>query len=225
MAIFKLGAFATAIVGSIGGTNFRRGGNNAIVTNKSFGASKTKLLSNKQLNPIAQIFKKWSNLSPTLKDDWNSAALLFEFPDKFGVQRNITGRQLYTKLNIQLLPVGLYNEDTAGITSTIGTVNFSSGFVDVENKIASFNTFVPVGAVEFTVAAEVSQNILGAPIFNRREILYNDTASDSGSHDFGFQFFEKFPYFDANYTARFYFNTINNFGFKGVPVALTATTI
>lgn len=225
MAIFKLGVIITDIAGSIGGTVFKRGQTAGVLYNKGKAASKNILYQNAQLNPIASIFKKWGLLSPALQSDWNAAALLFLFPDKFGTMRNLKGRQLFTKLNIQLLPVGLYNDDPAGITSVVNSMTISNGIIDVANQLVNFDTYVAAGTVNYLVSAEITQNFLRSPTFTRRKVLYYDSTSGTSSTEFGFQFFNEFPYFDANYVGRIYVDTINDFGFKGVPIYLNTTTI
>ena len=225
MAIFKLGAFVTAIVGSVGGTNFKRGTNNAIVTNKSFGGSRNTLLQNRQLNAIASIFRKWKFLSPALQDTWIAEALNFQFPDKFGVQKNLTGRQLFSKLNIQLLPIGLYNDDATGMTSVVGVLGISNCLIDPSETTASFDFFLASGTVEYMVSAEIAIGILRSPSFTKREVIYYDEAMGTGTSEFGVQFFAKFPQFDETYVARIYVETINNYGFKGAPIFINASTI
>jgi hypothetical protein len=225
MAIFKLGAVVTAIVGSIGGTTFKRGKNNLIVMNKSFGGSKNKLLQNAQLNPIARIFKLWTGLDSAIKTDWNNAAAIFLFPDKFGVEKHLSGRELFIKLNIQLLPVGIYIEDPVGITSDIGDVTFSNVLVDVSNQTLTFDTFTTGMFTLFTVQAEINLGPLASPVFSRREIIYNSQASGSTPEEIGAQFFGKFPYYDNNYNARLYFTLYNVFGFKSVPTYINALNV
>jgi hypothetical protein len=225
MAIFKLGAIVTGIVGSIGGTTFKRGANNLIVTNKSFGGSRNKLLQNRQLNPIANLFKSWGFLSGVLQQTWIDEALNFQFPDKFGVQKFLTGRQLYTKMNIQLLPVGLYIDDASGMTSVVGELSISNALIYPGTQEASFDFFLAAGTVSYMVSAEITNNFLRAPSFTRREVIYYDDATGTGTTDFGAQFFAKFPQFDSTYVARIYVDTINDYGFKGAPIFINASTV
>ena len=225
MAIFKLGAIVTGIVGSIGGTTFKRGANNLIVTNKSFGGSRNKLLQNRQLNPIANLFKSWGFLSGVLQQTWIDEALNFQFPDKFGVQKFLTGRQLYTKMNIQLLPVGLYIDDATGMTSVVGELGISNCLIDPSETTANFDFFLAAGTVSYMVSAEITNNFLRAPSFTRREVIYYDDATGTGSVEFGVQFFAKFPQFDESYVARIYVDTINGYGFKGAPIFINASTV
>jgi hypothetical protein len=223
MAIFKLGAFATAIVGSIGGTNFKRGKNNAIITNKSFGGSTNKLKLNAQLGPLAVIFKKYSTLAPGLQQLWTEAALLFTFPDKFGVYRNLTGRQLFTKLNIQLLPAGYGIEDPTGIHNNLEAFTLDSAFVSESGEYAIINKSGSNLAQNFYIQADVSlQNIYG-PNFSKKLTFYNGVSGVAASVDIWADFIQAFPYFNSNYKVAFYVCIINEWGFKTVTQFVKAT--
>ena len=225
MAIFKMGAIVTEIVGSIGGTNFRRGVNNGIISNKSFGGSRNKLLLNKQLGNIGNIFRQWRALDPEIQGYWDAEALNFLFPDKFGVQKNLTGRQFYSKMNIQLLPVGESIYDPTGITSDIGIVTVGSGNIEPQFGSASFNLVDVTAPVKILVSAEVAINYLNAPTFTRRITLYEENVTESSTFiEWGNQFFAAFPYFTYNYVGRFYVETINEWGFKGPPQVVNTIT-
>lgn len=219
MAIFKLGAFATAIVGSIGGTNFRRGVNNAIISNKSMGYSKTKLYSNVQLNPIAGVFRRWSKLEPSLRDAWNGAALNFQFPDKFGVMRNLTGRQLFTKLNIQLLCVYGEVNDPTGITSEIQPFTVPNSTVTTNQTEATVT--ISTGAIpqNYMIQAECKLGQIYTPSFTKRKVIFQSNATGNEILDLTDDFYFNFPYMGPGYTVMYYVTAINAFGFKSNTVA------
>ena len=225
MAIFKLGAIVTEIVGSIGGTNFRRGVNNGIISNKSFGGTKNKLLLNKQLGAIATIFKQWRGLDPELQDAWNAEALNFLFPDKFGVQKNLTGRQLFSKMNVQLLITGESIADPTGMDSTIPTVTVGSGNISVQYNDVFFNLPYIEDDVKILVSCEIANGPLNAPTFTRRATILELLVTPADEFiGFTNEFFAAFPYYTYGYEARFYLETINEWGFKGVPQVMNVTT-
>ena len=101
MATFKLGAIITDIAGSIGGTTLKRNGSYKVIMNKSSGTPYSRSLNNPSLQYLPYIFKSWSHLSDAEKAAWKEQALLYTFPDKFGTLRNLSGRQLFVKLNAQ----------------------------------------------------------------------------------------------------------------------------
>lgn len=101
MAVAKLGALVTGLAGSIGGTTFRRGNNFLVVQNKPKGPSKSRLATNTVLTRNVQTIQAWTSLNTGTQNAWDDAALLYQFPDKFGDLKNLTGRQLYIKLTTQ----------------------------------------------------------------------------------------------------------------------------
>lgn len=223
MARFKLGAIITDLQGSIGGTVFRRGITSGIIYNKGISASKNKLLQNAQLNPISAIFRKWSLFTPEQQDDWNSASLLFLFPDKFGTLRNITGRQLFTKLNIQLLPnnTEILNPDGINSDTQPFTVFASSVTSDKTSALIQINGSTP-GQTYF-IQAEVSLRDLRNPTFTRSQIFQAEFVENTEIIDLTDNFYSKFPYFNAQYTVIFYVTAVNEYGFKSVTLWSIAT--
>lgn len=105
MANIKLGAIITDIAGSVGGTTFRRTPNGIIIYNKQGTQIKSAFAKNSVKNKLGAILGAWNNLGETEKNFWIDKATLYTFPDKFGTLKNLTGRQFYTKLNSQLIPV------------------------------------------------------------------------------------------------------------------------
>ena len=218
MAIFKLSAFVTAIVGSVGGTNFKRGAGNMIVSNKSFGGSKSSLLQNKWLNPIATIFKSWAQLTQVVRDDWNLIALDYTFPDKFGVLRNLTGRQFFTKLSIQLLPVGAIVPDADQIDNILSNVTIDNFNLTIAPFAAELQLTTDGPDIWILVQIEISKKTLLAPIFSRRKITAFMFASGAVGFDVTAQILEQFPYVNDSYNIRAFVTLMNESGFKTVPV-------
>lgn len=133
MAVIKLGSIVTDIAGSIGGTTFRRTSTGHAVYNKQGRQVKSAFAKASRKNELGNIFSSWYNLTEMEREQWAKNASTYPLKDKFGNTKYLTGRQLYTKLNAQLLP--------AATTS------------DVKN----FNTFVmlaPVSINTFDIAGE-----------------------------------------------------------------------
>jgi len=216
MAIFKLGAIVTDIVGSIGGTTFKRGSGNPVMLSKSNGGSRNKLLQNKQLNKIANIFKQWSQLTTTLRDDWNAAALLYEFPDKFGVLRNLSGRQLFTKMNIQLLPVNASITDPAGISSLLPVFSIDNSEINILVPSAHVVLTSDAEIGNYMFSLEISYAPLESPVFSAREVLLVLPVEFSVDANLWDALVAKFPYYGAGYNVRVYVQVVNDSGFKSV---------
>ena len=105
MAIIKLGSIVTSIAGSIGGTTFRRTPRGVISYNKQGRQSRSALASASQRLSIGSLFAQWRFLDKATQNQYISLAALFSFTDRFGNQVFLSGRQFFTKLNSQLLPV------------------------------------------------------------------------------------------------------------------------
>lgn len=105
MANIKLGAIITDIAGSIGGSTFRRTQRGIICYNKQGRQIKSAFAKNSVKNKLGAILSSWSFLDSATKQDWADLAPLYPQKDKFGGDVILTGRQFYTKLNAQLIPV------------------------------------------------------------------------------------------------------------------------
>lgn len=104
MAVIKLGSIVTDIAGSIGGTTFRRTSTGHAVYNKQGKQVKSAFAKASRKNELGNIFSSWYNLTENEREQWAQNASVYPLKDKFGNKKYLTGRQLYTKLNAQLLP-------------------------------------------------------------------------------------------------------------------------
>lgn len=110
MANIKLGAIITDIAGSVGGSTFRRTPAGIVLYNKQGRQIKSAFSEFSRKNAIAVIFRGWEELIPSEKEQWAVCANLYPVKNKFGEEKNLTARQLYTKLNAQLLPVQSFSD-------------------------------------------------------------------------------------------------------------------
>ena len=104
MAVIKLGSIVTDIAGSIGGTTFRRTSTGHAVYNKQGRQVKSAFAKASRKNELGNIFSSWYNITETEREQWAMNASKYPLKDKFGNTKYLTGRQLFTKLNAQLLP-------------------------------------------------------------------------------------------------------------------------
>lgn len=156
MATAKLGIIVTEIAGTIGGVTFRRHRGTTVVGIKSVGGSKSILLQNPRLGNLRTLVNNWGLLPVVTRDNWDTAALLFTFPDKFGDQRNLSGRELYLKLQGHLIVIGGSALDPTTLTSAInlgvnpllyisisGGLNYLSDFsVNLDGLTTGNTTFI-----------------------------------------------------------------------------------
>lgn len=213
MAKFVLGGIITNIAGSVGGTTLRRVPNGFSMYNKIKGASVSKLLQNARVPQIASIFQKWSSLSDSERAGWNATALTVTFPDKFGVAKNLTGRQLFTKANIQGLPIGLVVNDSAGFTNTVMEFSLPSFTFDI--SVPTFQ--ITVDAVNnpslVMVSVELSNKQIFQPVFKSRKVIaIGDCSLGDNNIQFPTELLAEYPYAAEGMWLAVYIQSINDFG-------------
>lgn len=224
MATIKLGAIITEIAGSVGGTTFRRGHNFTVMQNKQFGASSNRLLKNKALPVLSKIISEWSKLSLAVQNEWKAQALLFQFLDKFGTLKNLSGRQLYVKLQTQ----STFSDqgDVNPFTLSSATPNFTviSWTLD-STPNAEVIMSAPFTNGTLSVQVEQIRNSSVGLSFTRREILKSWTVVSQTIFQFTAEFYAKFPNAQEGDFYNVYLFSSNSSGFRsqtvGTQVELT----
>jgi hypothetical protein len=137
MANIKLGALITDIAGSVGGTTFRRTPIGIIIYNKQGTQIKSAFAKNSVKNKLGAILSAWGFLDESIRNFWIEKAALYTFPDKFGDLKTLTGRQFYTKLSSQMIPINekpstspWYDENYTGVLESI-SASFGSEQVEL----------------------------------------------------------------------------------------------
>lgn len=214
MANIKLGAIISDIQGSIGGTTFRRTPHGHSAYNKQ----KKQLLSARSLNSrrieIANIFQGWSKLSENERAQINEKALLFQFPDKFGNMKNLTGRQLYTKLTSQLLPTGLTVQSWATLDSNVDAPIIDDIDVSLANSMFDIYLKYPVNVTRILVSAKPKPKTGNVKPHAHFRTMLSLNAANLGSVDFYERFIENFPLAVAGECYQVNVYAVNNYGFK-----------
>lgn len=217
MAVLQYGAIVTEIKGSLGGHTFKKQGSSFVIQMKSPGFSKSKQLLNPALGYAGFIFQQWIQLPDTSKEAWNNEALLVTFKDKFGNDVSISGRDLFSKLNLQL-GVGYYMDvPPPGFTSAVDAFVISNGEFVVSPQSAKVSVIVDSEEFSyFDITAELSVNRLRAPVFRTRQLLKRQILSSNGTINFTNEFFARFAYAASGYFVRYYVTVLNPYGFKGL---------
>jgi hypothetical protein len=220
MATIKLGAFVTAIAGSVGGTTFKRNGSNTIIMNKSNGSSKSKPLQNQALGGLSVIFQQWSLLADPVKLAWGEVGQAIPVIDKFGDLKKLSGRQMFTKLSGQLLPTGYKLPDPVDINTVLEDWNFSDLQVNFDSE--EILTTVSNISMEFFLLIQV-EPIFGniqAPVFNRRKIIFIGSINTPGALNLYGAIAANFPQLNNLTKFRVYYTVMNSSGFRSVPKTL-----
>jgi hypothetical protein len=183
MAVFQYGAIITRISGSIGGTNFRLYRGMPVISNKSQGYSKSKLLSNNRISAIARIFRAWATINDEERGKWQQLSDNYTFPNKFGTQVTLSGQQFFVKVNSQSIPTGIFNLLSNDCEVTIDTPDFDGFVIDVFNKTADVSFKGGTIFNYYLFQAQRFTNTPRAPIFNRRKIFFNTWNDDDFTSD------------------------------------------
>lgn len=216
MAVVQYGSIITEIKGSLGGHTFKSQRGTKVIMQKSNGYSKSKQLSNRALGYAGYIFQLWKNLNESYKANWDNEASTILWPDKYGNQVTISGRELFTKLNLQL-GAGYYIENPTGDFSPfVSTFLLTDASISATPQSATVAVTVDSEAGSyFDITAEVSVSRLNAPVFRTRALLKREALNTAGIIDFTTGFFTKFPFVTDGYFVRFYITILNQYGFKG----------
>lgn len=224
MAVIKLGAFVTAISGSVGGTTFKRNGSNVVMLNKVGGASKSKTYLNKRLNGLSNIIRSWTALSGTNKASWNDEATKILFPDKFGGTKYLSGRQLFTKLNGQLLVIPDNKSSASGIVTSVGEIIVQDIYWDYTSPLWQITTELATADIVWVLfQIEIWQGGFRSPTFTAREVFfrqYNEGLLDS---DVKNSVLNKYPFLTEDYQVRIYVTAMNTWGFRSTPYVKLVT--
>lgn len=214
MANIKLGAIVSDIQGSIGGTTFRRTPHGHSAYNKQ----KKQLLSARSLSSrrieLANIFQGWSKLSDNERKQINEQALLFQFPDKFGNMKNLTGRQLYTKLTSQLIGTGLTVPSWATLDSNVEAPIIASIDVSLSSAIFDINLKSHVTAAAILVSAKPKPKSGNVKPHAHFRTMLSFAAERRDNIDFYDEFIKNYPLAAAGQCYQVNVYAVNKYGFK-----------
>lgn len=211
MAVIKLGSIITDIAGSIGGTTFRRTSTGHAVYNKQGRQVKSAFAAASRKNDLGNIFANWYLLSESEKNQWNTNASKYPLKDKFGYTKYLTGRQLYTKLNAQLLPAGKKsNPIDFDVYVELAPVNINS----FQISESSLNIYVGGSFSEQTIYISMYQlrkrgRVKPHAHFKRTAVKV--TSSDSVL-DIWYEFQKQFPLAQDGQTFGFNIQFVNSSG-------------
>lgn len=218
MAVFKLGALVTEIVGSIGGTTFKRQGSSRVMMKKSNGASKSSLYQNPRLGGNSVIFKKWSTLSPSTKTAWRSIAASNKVLDRFGNSVNISGVAFQRRCDLNVI---FLNEVPNPFTfsAVLNSASFAAvPEIDWDNSTFEVTFNLPEGDTKIALMLEYSLQPLPAPIFISRGVFFFGLFEDGVTRDCYDEFFARFGIYENAYNFRLYAYVYSESGLVGTTI-------
>lgn len=106
MAKVKYGEMIAAMSGSINGTTHSRNRGGAYMRNRSIPVNPQSVAQMAIRAILAALSSMWRGLTAAQRSAWNSATANFPVTDQFGDQRELSGHQLFIRLNSNLENVG-----------------------------------------------------------------------------------------------------------------------
>jgi len=219
MAVIKLGSLISDIAGTVGNVTFRRTKGGHVAQVKSSGGAINTLLRNPRLGALGSLIKSWSFLDQVTRDKWKTEALNYQFPDKFGQMRNLSGRNFYFKLQGSLNVVASQDVDVDNLSSSLPLVVIDQvNYLFNDTKIITFNSLSNFGYTLIQVQRIHNDSI--SPSFTRREIIGVFDNRIVTKFDITTAFSNKFPTAKVGDLFYTYITEMNDSGFRSVPIVL-----
>lgn len=219
MAVLKMGALVTEIAGSIGGTSFRRFRGSFVMYNKSLGGPKSKLLSNQKLAYLGWLFRQWRTLGNDVKNQWKSEADKYTFPDKFGVNRVLSPKDFFVKMNGNLSAVNEYFPTADSYDANLCEYSLVRFSVDFDDKTALIEINMDDVENFFLFQCVVSDKYPFSFVFNRSKL----TSSTRNNDNFGFDIYDElvaqYPNLKAGDYVTLYHQSMSLYGMRSVKSA------
>ncbi len=135
MAIVQLGPIIGRISGNVGGASFANARGTTILRKSRRSSFNGSIAQGPPQVKIGVLARIWADKSSLDQDAWRAAATRITFPNRLGIQRNISGYQYFLKINmpldlltaadvlreaVELPPTNVSSQVTAQITFTSG---------------------------------------------------------------------------------------------------------
>lgn len=171
MAVAKLGGIVTGLSGSVGGTTFRRSGNGLVVYNKPRNVSLSQVQQNVNLVNLAGLSRQYTVLPAVIKNAWRSFASMFTFPNRFGDERQISGKSMWMKCNGTLLHFEEFIEIPDGKDITVPIITFTNIDSSFANELIELVIDSEVGDARYFIRGFKNSYPGQIVIFNRQKVL------------------------------------------------------
>jgi len=182
---------------------------------RSAGGDKKKLRANSKLPQLANVIAHWSTLPPWERDEWRNAAQNYQFPDKWGNMRNLTGREFFIKIANYCVNVGNPIPDGDEVSSSVSNTIIdyadviSPGSATAYFSSPNFNTYATVHAYPMPRSAGYVWQKYGP-------IIWGGTVPPSGVVDISAGLWGRFPYLKPGDWISIGSKNVNYYGFPGI---------
>ena len=155
------------------------------------------------------------------RDSWELVAGDFRFPGKFGSDKVLTARQLFTKLNGQLLPTDTINLNATGISDTVTIPLIDNVYSDIESSVIELNFVSAINDAytyfKFTRLSNLAQQYIPPS----RRYDYVTSMSGANTLNLFYAMNEKYQSITAGEIFTIQVYNLNNFGFTTAAQQIT----
>lgn len=213
MAQIQLGTIVTDIKGSIAGTTFRRSQHSITMFNKIGRNNKNASKPNSRAGSFSKITYNYNQLTEIERAWWADNATRFTFLNKFGSPVYLTGRQLFIKLNMQLLVTGETVPNTGSMVSDVENTSITSVSINVGTQEVFIEISDRVENSYLCFYAQVTTAGRITPNQNKKQVFFFVYRSSDTNFSVGPEFFALLPFVSEGQKIQVTAYTINNFGF------------
>lgn len=134
MARLLMGSIVTKAVGKIGGHCFRIKGTTQILGRNPNPFKNRAVNQNSAMNVIRTVFSNWKKLVTSQQAAWREIAIANPVPDRFGNPKTLSGREFYSRVNINSLLVGGPDVNAETFINTVPFLDFNDVTIDTRSS-------------------------------------------------------------------------------------------
>jgi hypothetical protein len=193
MAKVMFGNGIAEIRGSIAGNTYSRGSYGAYIRNRVTPANPNTIAQQSVRANLAQVAQGWSGLTEAQRSQWNTQAPNFSQTNIFGQGQNLTGFNLYGKINKNILEIGGATVTVPPVISSV--TNLSSLTVTADTTAGTMSTaFAPAIPADQTMVVWATAPQSAGKQFVKSEYRVIDTltVADSSPNDLATSYIAKF---------------------------------
>jgi len=131
MAKALMGAIVVKLAGKLNGHCFRVFGNTQVLQAKPLPSRKLNITVNGAMPVIRDLFAKWITLDSATRNLWKTIALTYPFSDRWGNPKYLSGRQFFTKVNINAILAGFSEVNPATFNAYIPGLEFDEVIIEL----------------------------------------------------------------------------------------------
>lgn len=131
MAKALMGAIVVKLAGKLNGHCFRVFGNTQVLQAKPLPSRKLNITVNGAMPVIRDLFAKWITIDSASRNLWKTIAITYPFSDRWGNPKYLSGRQFFTKVNINAILAGFPEVDPATFNAYIPGLEFDEVIINL----------------------------------------------------------------------------------------------